>query len=166
MNESALWSLLANIEHTQRERETDTGNQKPENINKGIYLDALHFSFGKKVVLKNASLDYPRRADRGDRRSFRYWQDHGCRPDHRTFPAPAGHIYIDDTPLDQLNLHAWRHLIGYVPQEMFLFHDTIYKNISLGDDNLSRADVEAALRSAGAWNFVSGPPIGAGHSHW
>ena len=39
---------------------------------------------------------------------------------------------------------------------MFLFHDTIYKNISLGDDTLSRADVEAALRSAGAWNFVSG----------
>lgn len=44
MNESALWSLLASIEHTQSEKETDTGYRKPENIKKGIYLDALHFS--------------------------------------------------------------------------------------------------------------------------
>jgi len=59
MNESALWSLLASIEHTQSEKETDTGYRKPENIKKGIYLDALHFSFGKKVVLKNASMNIP-----------------------------------------------------------------------------------------------------------
>jgi ATP-binding cassette, subfamily C, bacterial len=156
LNESALWSLLASIEHTQRERETDTGNQKPENINKGIYLDGLNFSFGKKVVLKNASLAIPAGqivvivGHSGTGKTTVADLITGL------FRPQTGTIYIDDTPLDQLNLHAWRHLLGYVPQEMFLFHDTIYKNISLGDDNLSRADVEAALRSAGAWNFVSG----------
>jgi ATP-binding cassette subfamily C protein len=76
------------------------------------------------------------------------------------FRPQRGTIYIDDTSLDQLNLHAWRNLLGYVPQEMFLFHDTIYKNISLGDENLSRADVEAALRLAGAWDFISGSQSG------
>lgn len=156
MNESALWSLLASIEHTQRERETDTGNQKPESIKKGIYLDALNFSFGKKVVLKNASLAIPAGqivvivGHSGTGKTTVADLITGL------FRPQTGIIYIDDTPLDQLNLHAWRNLIGYVPQEMFLFHDTIYKNISLGDDNLSRTDVEAALRLAGAWNFVSG----------
>lgn len=162
MNESALWSLLDNIEHTQRERETDTGNRKPEKIKKGIYLDALLFSYGKKVVLKNASMDIP---------AGQIVAIVGHSGTGKTtvadlitglFRPKKGTIYIDDIPLDQFNLHAWRDLIGYVPQEMFLFHDTIYKNVSLGDENLSRADVEEALRVAGAWDFVSETPSGIG----
>jgi len=160
MNESALWSLLANIEHTQSEKETDTGNRKPENIKKGICLDALHFSYGKKVVLKNASMNIP---------AGQIVAIVGHSGTGKTtiadlitglFRPQTGTIYIDDISLDQLNLHAWRYLIGYVPQEMFLFHDTIYKNVSLGDDNLSRTDVEEALRLAGAWDFVSDIPSG------
>jgi ATP-binding cassette, subfamily C, bacterial len=160
VNESALWSLLNSIEHTQRERETDTGNQKLENIEKSIYLDSIHFSYGKKVVLKNASMDIP---------VGKIVAIHGQSGTGKTtiadlvtglFHPQAGSIYVDDIPLDHLNLHAWRDLIGYVPQEMFLFHDTIYKNISLGDDNLTKADVEEALRLAGAWDFVSRIPSG------
>jgi ATP-binding cassette subfamily C protein len=160
MNESALWSLLDSIKHTQSERETDTGNRKPENIKKGIYLDALHFSYGKKVVLNNASMDIP---------AGQIVAIVGHSGTGKTtvadlitglFRSRKGTIYIDDIPLDQLNLHAWRDLIGYVPQEMFLFHDTIYKNVSLGDDNISRTDVEETLKLAGAWNFVSDLPSG------
>jgi ATP-binding cassette, subfamily C, bacterial len=156
MNESALWSLLASIEHTQRERETDPGTQKPVKINKGIYLDSLKFSYGKKVVLNNASLVIPAGqivvivGHSGTGKTTVADLIAGL------FRPQTGTIYIDDTPLDQLNLRSWRHLLGYVPQEMFLFHDTIYKNISLGDHTLSRPDAEAALRLAGAWNFVSG----------
>ena len=90
MNESALWSLLASIEHTQRERETDTGTQKPVDINKGIYLDGLEFFLRQESGIEKCQPGYPSRADRGDRGPFRYWQDHGCRPDHRTFPSPGG----------------------------------------------------------------------------
>jgi ATP-binding cassette subfamily C protein len=160
MNESALWSLLASIEHTQNEKETDTGNRQPANIKKGICLDALHFSYGKKLILENASLNIP---------AGQIVAIVGHSGTGKTtiadlitglFRPQTGTIYIDDIPLDQLNLHAWRYLIGYVPQEMFLFHDTIYKNVSLGDDHLSRTDVEAALRLAGAWDFVSDLPSG------
>ncbi len=155
-NESAFWSLLTSIEHTQKEREIDTGNRKPENIKKGISLDAINFSYGKKVVLRNASLDIPA----GQIVALIGHSGAGKTTvaDLITglFRPEAGAIYLDDIPLDHLNLHAWRRLIGYVPQEMFLFHDTIYKNISLGDDNLTRTEVEEALRLAGAWDFVSG----------
>jgi len=160
VNESALWSLLNSIEHTQGEREKDTGIHKPGNIEKGICLDAIHFSYGKKVVLKNASMDIP---------AGKIVAIHGHSGTGKTtiadlvtglFHPQSGSIYVDDIPLNHLNLHAWRDLIGYVPQEMFLFHDTVYNNISLGDDNLTRADVEAALRSAGAWDFVSAIPTG------
>ncbi|MBW1943277.1 MAG: ABC transporter ATP-binding protein, partial [Deltaproteobacteria bacterium] len=46
------------------------------------------------------------------------------------------------------------------PQEMFLFHDTIYNNVVLGDTSISRSRVKEAIRAAGAWEFVSHLPKG------
>jgi ATP-binding cassette subfamily C protein len=69
-------------------------------------------------------------------------------PDH-------GEVLIDGAPLVDLNRRAWRRMIGYVPQELILFHDTIYANIALGDPEITETDVEAALEMAGACDFVS-----------
>ena len=55
---------------------------------------------------------------------------------------------------------AWRGMIGYVPQETFLFHDTVMANVTLGDQDISRAEAEAALRRAEAWEFVAALPEG------
>ena len=71
-----------------------------------------------------------------------------------------GQIWIDDIPLDQVDLWEWRRTIGYVPQEPFLLHDTALWNVTLGDPELSEADAEAALRAAGAWEFVTELPQG------
>jgi ATP-binding cassette subfamily C protein len=51
-------------------------------------------------------------------------------------------------------------MIGYVPQENLLLHDTVAANVTLGYAELGAADVEYALRAAGAWDFVSGLPEG------
>jgi ATP-binding cassette subfamily C protein len=45
-------------------------------------------------------------------------------------------------------------MIGYVPQDTILLHDSILHNVTLGDPALTAADVERALRAAGAWDFV------------
>jgi ATP-binding cassette subfamily C protein len=71
-----------------------------------------------------------------------------------------GEIWIDDLPLKQVDRRAWRRMIGYVPQDTVLLHDTVAKNVTLGDPDLTDADAEAALRAAGIWNFVSGLPEG------
>lgn len=47
-----------------------------------------------------------------------------------------------------------------MPQEPFLLHDTVLQNVTLGDPELNEADVEAALRAAGAWDFVMAQPSG------
>jgi ATP-binding cassette subfamily C protein len=47
-----------------------------------------------------------------------------------------------------------------VPQDLLLFHDSILRNVSLGDESISREQVEKALRAAGAWDFVSKLPEG------
>jgi len=72
----------------------------------------------------------------------------------------TGAIYIDGVPLNEIDLNKWRSHIGYVLQETFLFHETIRNNVTLGDPALSEDDTEAALRKAGAWQFVSRLPEG------
>ena len=49
-------------------------------------------------------------------------------------------------------------MIGYIPQETILLHDTVLNNVTVGDPDLSAADVQEALRAAGAWEFVNSMP--------
>ena len=67
---------------------------------------------------------------------------------------------VDGRPLTEIDLKAWRRLIGYVPQETTLLHDSIVHNVTLGDTALNTADAERALRAAGAWDFVQALPDG------
>jgi len=68
--------------------------------------------------------------------------------------ADSGTLLVDGIPLMELNMRSWRESIGYVPQETFLLHDSVFNNVALGDLEVSEADVVAALREAGAWTFV------------
>ena len=76
------------------------------------------------------------------------------------YEPDKGDILIDGTPLRQINKAEWRRMIGYVPQELILFHDTVYANVALGDENITKADAQAALEAAGAWDFVQAQPDG------
>ena len=44
----------------------------------------------------------------------------------------AGHIIVDDKPLTEEALGAWRRQVGYVPQHIFLCDDSIAHNIAFG----------------------------------
>jgi ATP-binding cassette subfamily C protein len=71
-----------------------------------------------------------------------------------------GELFIDDLPLAEVDLRSWRKMIGYVPQETLLLHDTVLINVTLGAPDLTEADAEQALRAAGAWEFVMAMPQG------
>jgi ATP-binding cassette subfamily C protein len=51
-------------------------------------------------------------------------------------------------------------MIGYVPQENILLHDSVLNNVTLGDPDLTESDATEALQFAGAWDFVSANPEG------
>lgn len=68
----------------------------------------------------------------------------------RNFDVTSGEITIDGTPIQELNLNDLRESIGYVPQEVFLFSDTIANNIAFGidhDENMQRKVEEAAANA-------------------
>jgi ATP-binding cassette subfamily C protein len=71
-----------------------------------------------------------------------------------------GRVLLDGVPLDEIDLKSWRRLIGYVPQELILLHDSVYANVALGNPGIGKADARRALQIAGAWGFVEGLPQG------
>lgn len=126
----------------------------------GCAFENVTFSFGSKQILRDASLEVPARA---------ITVVTGASGAGKTtltdlllgFQEPdSGQILIDGVPLAELDWSKWRGMIGYVPQELQLFHDTILMNVTMGDPAVSEEDARAALEAAEAWEFVSELPEG------
>ncbi|MBI5277380.1 MAG: ATP-binding cassette domain-containing protein [Burkholderiales bacterium] len=71
----------------------------------------------------------------------------------RYYPAPAGAIRIDGTPVDGIGEEHFRDAVGLVPQDPFLLAATARENIAMGR-KLGDAQVEAAARAAHAHDFI------------
>ena len=66
----------------------------------------------------------------------------------RLYDIDEGSIIINDTEINQLNLTDLRNSIGYVPQDAFLFSDTIKTNIKFGNHDATDDDVIEAAKNA------------------
>jgi ATP-binding cassette, subfamily C, bacterial len=159
-SESAFWSLHDSVALAESQREDVGQNQIRPSLNDGISLRDVWFGYGDEPILKGVSLDVP---------AGRFAAIVGPSGAGKTtivdlliglYRPQSGEVRIDDIPLDDVDLTAWRQQIGYVPQEMLLFHDSILRNVTLGDDAVPREAVEEALRTADAWDFISRLPRG------
>jgi ATP-binding cassette subfamily C protein len=65
-----------------------------------------------------------------------------------------GSIGVDEKEITADRLYGWRHSIGYVPQETFLFHDTLRANLLWANPSASQEDLWEVLRLAAAEDFV------------
>jgi ATP-binding cassette subfamily B multidrug efflux pump len=72
----------------------------------------------------------------------------------RMYDTTGGQILIDGQPVDKLNLPHYRSSIGFVPQEVFLFSDTIARNIAFSADVLDMAVVEQAAKDAAVYKNI------------
>ena len=66
----------------------------------------------------------------------------------RMYDITEGKVFIDNTPIANLNLDNLREQIGYVPQDPFLFSDTIENNIKFGKEDATLEDIEQAAKNA------------------
>lgn len=78
----------------------------------------------------------------------------------RLYDPTEGHIFIDGQDITSLNPGDLRRQMGYVPQEVFLFSDSIANNISFGLDEFSEADIENAARQAALTPTLAALPEG------
>jgi ATP-binding cassette subfamily B protein len=72
----------------------------------------------------------------------------------------SGRVLIDGVDLRAIDLGAFRHYLGVVPQEAFLFTGTVRDNIAYGRPEASDTQVEAAARAVGAHRFIAGLAFG------
>jgi len=78
----------------------------------------------------------------------------------RVSEAPADSIFVDGVSIRDYPLAQLRSSIGYVPQETFLFSDSLAENIAFGVEKANRAQIEWAAEVAGLTEDVKGFPDG------
>ena len=78
----------------------------------------------------------------------------------RLYDPSQGTVELDGVPLGEWPLSTLREAIGYVPQDVFLFSDSIQGNIAFGVDGADMADVEQAARDADVHDNITGFPDG------
>jgi ATP-binding cassette subfamily C protein len=156
-SESAFWSIRTMIDAAEGQRENWTGSAAAQ-LRHSIRLDHVRFGYDERVILDDACMTVP---------AGQLTVITGPSGAGKTTVADLisglllpqqGDVYVDDTPLREVDLRQWRASIGYVPQDTILLHESIFLNITLGDPTLTRADAENALRAAGAWDFVQSLP--------
>ena len=72
----------------------------------------------------------------------------------------AGAVTFDGVDVRELEVGCLRSQVSFVFQEPFVFDDTVAANVRLGSPQASDGELEEALRTAGAWDFVSALPEG------
>jgi ATP-binding cassette subfamily C protein len=165
VGESAFFSLLDQMEEAEEQREVSKGSREFEHLTQGIRLEDISFGYGdgNGLVLDGVNAEIPAKS---------FVAIHGESGSGKTTLADLivglhdpqeGRVLIDGTALDDFDMGSWRRSIGYVPQELLLFSDTVMVNVTLGDPRFGAEDAEKALRLAGAWDFVREKPGGLEH---
>ena len=74
----------------------------------------------------------------------------------RLYNTNGGEILIDNKPIEQLNLHDLRDRIGVVPQDAFLFSDSIKNNIKFGKEDATDDEIKDAAKMAAVHHNIKG----------
>ena len=151
--------VSAFIADAERAPERDLG-QRQATLERGCRLEKVSFWHGETQILDDVSLDIPAgcvtvlMGPSGAGKTTLADIILGL------YAPNQGRVLIDGVPLEEIDLHSWRRLVGYVPQDLVLFHDSIQANVAMGDRQVGEAQVRRALQMAGAWEFIEAMPEG------
>jgi ATP-binding cassette, subfamily C, bacterial len=159
MLEGAFVQVRGLIDEAGRAREPSHGGRSAR-FERECRLDGVTFAYGPKHVLDDVHLSIPAGSVTVLTGSSGAGKTTIMDLILGLYAPQAGRVLIDGVPLSEIDLQSWRLLIGYVPQELVLFHDTILGNIALGDPEIGEDDVREALGIAGALEFVDALPDG------
>jgi ATP-binding cassette subfamily C protein len=157
--ESAYWSIRATIAEAQAAQEVLPGT-RPPSLSTGISLENVGFAYDGERVFGGVDVTIP---------AGQLTVIVGASGAGKTtlvdviigLAQPVeGEVRVDDTPLGDIDAARWRAIIGYVPQETLLLHESIHANVTLGDAAISHAAIHQALAAAGASEFIAALPDG------
>ncbi len=159
MVEGPCEKINAFIEESGAAKEREQGSLTAT-LEQGCRLESVVFGYGAKTILDTVSIEIP---------AGQITVLTGPSGAGKTtiadliiglYPPDEGQVTLDGVSLSEIELETWRRQIGYVPQELVLFNDSIYANVSLGDPGIGEEEVRRALEQSGAWEFVKDLPDG------
>jgi len=156
---AGYYGVLGVVERAEQAAEQDHGTTQVT-LEKNITFKDVEFAYGPKPVLNGVNFQIPANeitvliGPSGAGKTTLVDLMVGL------YKPQKGAIEVDGVNLADISIKHWRKEIGYVPQELTLIRGSVMDNITLRDPKLTEKDTEAALKLAGAWDFVSELPKG------
>ena len=138
-----------------------TGHFKPEKLRGEVVFKKVNFAYqGEDWVLKNVDFQI----EPGETLAIVGATGSGKTSIisliNRFYTHQSGLISIDGTDIKDFDLQALRHKMALVLQDVFLFSGSVFENITLRDDSISREKVLSAAKMIGAHEFIEKLPGG------
>jgi ATP-binding cassette subfamily B protein len=149
-----VFNVLDNTEQIENE-----GGLKPEKLQGSIEFKDVHFAYNKgEPILKGLNFKvkpYETLAIVGSTGSGKSTIVNIL---NRFYETESGEILVDNENIKNYELAAYRQRLAMVLQDVFLFSGSVHDNITLRDENISRAQVVEAAKMIGADEFIQKLP--------
>ncbi|PZX51835.1 ATP-binding cassette subfamily B protein [Algoriphagus ratkowskyi] len=156
VSSSRIFKLLESDEHIANE-----GDYKPAKVRGNIKVEQVWFAYvDENYVLKNISFEVESGQTVALVGATGAGKSSIINLISRFYEINTGHISIDGHDIREFELNTLRKHIGVVLQDVFLFSNTIFYNITLGNPDISREQVMYAAELAGAKKFIERLPGG------
>ena len=154
VSSNRIIALLDNNEHIP-----NNGAYAPNDLKGKVKFDNVSFAYdGENYVLKNISF----KVNSGETIALVGATGAGKSSVinllSRFYDIQKGNISVDDVSIKDYDIQVLRRNIGVVLQDVFLFSDTIFNNITLGNSDISREKVTQAAELVGAREFIEQLP--------
>jgi len=153
--EPGLWSLQSEFGRPGS-FETDYGAFTEGSIS----IRNLSFGYGEREVLHNIDLDIESGQTVGIVGRTGSGKSTLLALLARMYQPPPGSIFINGTPIEEIPVSELRKIIGMVPQETFLFSESVAENIRFGRGTATRDEIEHVAAMAGLSSDLSAFPKG------
>jgi ATP-binding cassette, subfamily B, multidrug efflux pump len=138
----------------------EDGNGEVPQVRGDLEIRDLTFAYDGRAVLRDINLALPHGQTVGIVGRTGSGKSTLLNLITRTFEPPPGTIFIDRIPVEAFSLHELRERIGMVPQESFLFSESIAENIRFGRAEATDEEIARSAELAGLTGDVSAFPQG------
>jgi ATP-binding cassette, subfamily B, multidrug efflux pump len=145
---SASMGRINEILHERPEIEDHVRASAPREIRGEIEFRNLRFAYNGAPVLNDINLRVPEGSSLAVVGATGSGKSTLVSLIPRIYDAPPGTVLIDGRAITDYPLETLRRAIGFVPQETFLFSDTVQENIALGAEDASESEVRRAAEAA------------------
>ncbi|MGP1370973.1 MAG: amino acid ABC transporter ATP-binding/permease protein [Eggerthia catenaformis] len=125
-----------------------------------VVLNDVTFSYDHQNVLKDFSMSFPKGKTIGIHGPSGSGKSTILKLLMRFWDVNSGSITISDTDIKEIQTRNLRAMEAYVTQETWLFHDTIAKNIQVGNLKATQEEIEEAAKKANIHDFIMSLPQG------